>query len=214
MPGKFRAIVFDVDGVLTEIDSVWRFIHGHLNTLQKARENAKLFYSGKISYEEWARLDVELWKGVSRRRIISIVEKIPVKEGLAELISFLKKRKLKVFAISAGLDLVEMPLRRHASFDEFVANRLLFDNDVVSGEVEVYVTVENKGEVLGELCARHGIDLCETIAVGDSEVDISMFEVAGLSIAFNPKDLRIAMHADVAVYGDLLKMLRLFKKIL
>ncbi|RLF00683.1 MAG: hypothetical protein DRJ59_07000, partial [Thermoprotei archaeon] len=151
---------------------------------------------------------------VSRRRIISIVEKIPVKEGLAELISFLKKRKLKVFAISAGLDLVEMPLRRHASFDEFVANRLLFDNDVVSGEVEVYVTVENKGEVLGELCARHGIDLCETIAVGDSEVDISMFEVAGLSIAFNPKDLRIAMHADVAVYGDLLKMLRLFKKIL
>ena len=47
---KIKAIVFDVDGVLTEIDSVWRYIHRKLGTLEAAKVNAERYRRGEIDY--------------------------------------------------------------------------------------------------------------------------------------------------------------------
>jgi len=210
----FKAVAFDVDGVITDIESIWRFIHQELNTLKIAEKNAKLYYSGKITYEEWALLDAGLWKGVSYEKMANIVRKIPLKDGLKELTSFLKARGLRIFAISAGLDLLREPLYREAFFDEFLANKLIIKNGKVTGEVEVHVTVENKGEILEKLCLKYGFSPIHVIAVGDSEVDIPMFRKAGLSIAFNPNKLEVAKEADVTLYGDLIKLLAFFRKIL
>lgn len=43
----------------------------------------------------------------------------------------------------------------------------------------------DKGSGLLALCRHLGIDLAEAVAVGDSEVDIPMFNVAGLSVAMS-----------------------------
>jgi len=208
-------VVFDVDGVLTEVDSIWKFIHMRLGTLKRAEANALAYYSGRITYEEWARRDVALWRGRTKEEMEAIVKDIPLRRGAKELISFLKLRGLVVVALSAGLDLITKKVKEQLGLDEEFSNVLVFDEeDRVKGEVVVRVSADNKGLVLRKICAKYGVLKDACIAVGDSEVDIPMFEEAGLSVAFSPKTKEVARRADVAIYGDLLKLLKFFKVIL
>ena len=65
---RFRLAVFDVDGTLTRIESCWQFIHERLDTWEKGgKVNAQLYFSGKISYDDWARLDAVVALGNSSR---------------------------------------------------------------------------------------------------------------------------------------------------
>lgn len=211
---KFKAVCFDVDGVLTKIDSIWRHLHDKFNTLHFAKKNAELFKAGKISYEEWAILDASLWKGRSIKEIDACLSEIPLREFAVELLNELKQRGVKLIAISAGLDIVikEIEKRSGIKFDSSYANKLIFENGVVSGDVEVLVEYYNKGEVLVKACKELGIKPCDVISIGDSEVDIPMMKESGFSIAFNPKSKDVLVSADIAIFSEkilpLIKLLR------
>jgi len=205
---KIKAIVFDVDGVLTEIDSVWQYIHKNLGTSEQAKINAIMFKKGLIDYAEWARRDVSLWKGLSFQKIKEIIAAIPVRAGAEELFHYLKKVKnLKIIALSAGLEIVIEHLKETLEIDYHLANILVTKNGVITGAVEVLVGYNDKGSVMSKLCEKAGIKTNECIAVGDSEVDVPMFKVASIGIAFNPKDEITAKSADVIVNSNNLKSL-------
>lgn len=64
-------------------------------------------------------------------------------------------------------------------FDEFgVDSALTFNSNL-----ETFDEKAGKGNALKNLCVMTGIDLCDTIAVGDGNNDISMIEMAGLGLA-------------------------------
>lgn len=215
MMRKVEAVVFDVDGVLTTVDSVWQFIHTHLGTTAEASRYREMYRRGEITYEQWALLDASLWKGVSEKRLKEIVTRIRLRDGASELISNLKARGIKTAAISAGLDIVTNHVCRKLGIDECVSNRLVFRDGVFTGGVEVLVEYNNKGEVLRQLARSLGVELENTIAVGDSEVDISMFRVAGISVAFNPANRRVEEQADYVIKSPTLHPLKeLLEKIL
>ncbi|MDO4487671.1 MAG: Cof-type HAD-IIB family hydrolase [Eubacteriales bacterium] len=66
-------------------------------------------------------------------------------------------------------------------------------------------TIENtikgvtKGEALRELCAHLGIDISETIAVGDSDNDLDAIRTAALGIAMANASENVKKEADVIV---------------
>jgi len=211
---KYRAIVFDVDGVLVEVDSIWRYIHRRLGTLDKAIKYAEMFHRGQISYEEWAYLDARLWRGIKKSTFKSIVSQIPFKRGARELVEQLKSLGLKIIAISAGLDILTKRVVEELGIDSAVSNEMIFEDDVFTGVVKVHVTYNNKGEVMREVLSSLGVDTRESIAVGDSEVDIPMFSVAGLAIAFNPKSPEVIYQADITVIGELYTLQKVVQKVL
>lgn len=211
---KVEAVVFDVDGVLTTVDSVWQFIHTYLGTADEASRYREMYRRGEITYEQWALLDASLWKGVSEKRLKEIVRRIRLRDGARELISGLKVKGIKTAAISAGLDIVTNYVCKELGIDECVSNRLVFQDGVFTGGVEVLVEY-NKGEVLRQLARSLGVELENTIAVGDSEVDISMFRVAGISVAFNPANPRVEEQADYVIKSPALHPLKeLLEKLL
>lgn len=215
MMRKVEAVVFDVDGVLTTVDSVWQFIHTHLGTADEASRYREMYRRGEITYEQWALLDASLWKGVSEKKLKEIVRKIRLRDGARELIFSLKSKGIKTAAISAGLDIVTNYVCRELGIDECVSNRLVFQDGVFTGGVEVLVEYNNKGEVLRQLARSLGVELENTIAVGDSEVDISMFRVAGISVAFNPANRRVEEQADYVIKSPTLHPLKeLLEKLL
>ncbi|MGH2632212.1 MAG: HAD-IIB family hydrolase, partial [Tepidiformaceae bacterium] len=55
----------------------------------------------------------------------------------------------------------------------------------------------DKGAGLRALCDAMGVDLRDTVAIGDDDVDLPMFEVAGLSIAMGNADEAIRAAADI-----------------
>ena len=55
----------------------------------------------------------------------------------------------------------------------------------------------SKGEAMKFVAAYYGIDLSEVAAVGDSEIDISMIEAAGLGVAVDNASIEAKAAADI-----------------
>ena len=65
--------------------------------------------------------------------------------------------------------------------------------------LEITYKEADKGRALTALADMISLPVCETIAVGDSENDISMLEAAGLGLAMeNSKDM-VKMRADETI---------------
>ena len=204
---RIRAVIFDVDGVLTTIDSIWRYIHVHLGTWEKAKKYAEMYKRGEITYKEWAELDVSLWRGTPRKKIEEIVATIPLREGAHDLVRELRRKGVKTGAISAGLDVITDRVASELGLDTAISNRLVYKDSKVTGEVEVLVGYGDKGRIFLELCDQLGVRPEEAAAVGDSEVDLHMFEEAGLPIAFNPKKPSVSRKALIVIKASTLKPL-------
>src|SRR5581483_7092818 len=72
--------------------------------------------------------------------------------------------------------------------DFAVANELEVVDGVVTGELRgPIVDRAGKADALRKVADRFGVQLAQTVAVGDGANDIDMLEAAGLGIAFNAR---------------------------
>ncbi len=199
---RLRLVVFDVDGTLTKVVSSWQFLHEKLGTWNKGKQYSERFFQGAITYEDWARLDASLWRGLKIERVRQIVGSIPYTYGARDVITTLRRNGFKVVLLSAGLSLVTERIEREIGVDDSLANELKVENGLLTGEVKVNVSVDNKDTVLLRILKKFNLGMDECAAVGDDETLIPLFETVGLSIAFNPRSRVVEERADVVVKGD------------
>lgn len=193
-----KAVVFDVDGVLTPFRSAWKRLHDILGV--DANLNRLLFERGYIDYVQWAVADVALWRNVPRYFVEAAFKP---REGFDFMCSKLKETGVLMIALSAG---VSYTRRLSFCFDEFLVNDVIYNGESVS-DINVLVTNSNKAQLASEILSKHGVRLDETVAVGDSETDIPLLEEAGFSIAFNPTSRRVEEAADVVIRSNKLYLL-------
>lgn len=205
---KLRLVVFDVDGTLMKVASSWQFLHERLGTWDRGKQYAEQFFGGAITYDDWARLDASLWRGLKLEKVRQIVDSIPYAYGAREVITTLKRNGFKVVLLSAGLSLVTERIAREIGVDDSLANELKIENGLLTGEVKVNVSVDNKDKALLRMLKKFNLGIDECAAVGDDETLIPLFERVGFSIAFNPRSWVVEKQADVVVKsGDLRRVL-------
>jgi phosphoserine phosphatase len=193
-------IAFDLDGTLVHIGSAWSWIHRLLGTLEAAKPNAEQYFAGEIDYTRWAELDVALWHNVPLHRIETAVQGgIELIQNAATLISTLHGYEFKTAIISSGLAVFANQAQIQLQIDYIRANKLLTDAKGLICGVEVHVAFENKGDILEELANDIGLPVTACAAIGDSRNDISMFQRAGFSIAFNPSHEEVASAATTII---------------
>lgn len=197
-----KALATDVDGVITKIESAWRYVHERLGLLEKAKKNAELFHKGKISYRKWAELDIELWKGIREEEFNRILMEVEIRKGCEEFFNFLKSKKIKIIAISGGLQNLLEILAKKFGFDRYVANEIIFENGILQGSFKLRITPRNKGIVLKRILKELNIKSEECIAIGDSDFDIPMLETCGYRIAFNPKSIEVMKIANECIISE------------
>ncbi len=189
---RFKLVIFDLDGTLTQERSIWEYIHKQLGKWYGfAEEYQNLFLAGKISYEEFCERDAQVWKGVRVEELLKIVKAVPFHPGVNELINFLKQKGLNLSMVSSGLSLLTNWVHQRYGFDYSVSNNLLHENGVLTGKVKIQVYFDKKAEWVRKILNQFEVKPEEVIAVGDSRGDIDMFQMVGFSIAFNSscKDL-------------------------
>src|SRR5512136_194846 len=104
---RFKLVVFDLDGTLTQERSIWEYIHIRLGKWYGfAEDYQKQFLAGKISYEEFCEQDAQVWKGMSIEEVIEIAKTVPFHPGVDELIHYLKQKDLKLAVVSSGLSVL------------------------------------------------------------------------------------------------------------
>lgn len=202
----YKLICFDLDGtIIDETIFIWQTVHDALKTSKKAREKAmEDFYSGRISYAEWAEHDVEMWKkaGANKEVLLKAIKPLKLMKGSLETLKKLKKKCLKLAIISGSLDLaLEYVLPNYKEFfDDIYINKIIFDKN---GEIKKLIStkydIEHKGLALKEIAKKEKIKLKECVFMGDHHNDINIAKIAGLSIAFNCKSDKLAQISDIVI---------------
>lgn len=155
--------------------------------------------AGELDFENALRQRVQLLKGHSKEILTQVRAKITLTHGAEELISTLHSLGVKVGIVSGGFEEVTAPLAGELKLDFFRANRLAIDNGVLTGEVSGRIIGRHeKAEALRDFAKDSGVDISQTVAVGDGANDIEMIKSAGLGIAFCAKAV-LRSEASVAI---------------
>lgn len=207
----FKLIIFDIDGTL--IDSspdIWTRLHEAFGTLDKNKENYKLFKQGKFTFQEWSYNDIKFFKdsGKTKPDFMKVIEKLNLIPGAKEVIKILKNKGIPLGVVSGGLNLPLDYFFPERPFDEYFVNKIYFDE---FGKISCWHAVpydsDAKAEAIRELCLRSQINLSEVCFVGNDVNDIEALKEAGLGIAFNPINEEVDLAADIVVYDDLRNIL-------
>lgn len=200
---RYKLVVFDLDGTLTAERSIWEYIHVRLGKWYGyAEEYQRQFLQGEISYQQFCELDAHVWKGMRVNELRNIVRTVPFNPGVDELTSLLRDLGLKLTLISSGLDVLSEWVEEKYGFNYGVSNRLLHDDGILTGGVEIKVHYDRKAEWVRDIMDIFGVRSDEIIAIGDSAGDTEMFEMAGFSISFNSSSAELDEMADVVIKGN------------
>ena len=206
-------VAFDLDGTLqAECRSSWELLHRKLGLWDPdGKDYLDSYLRNEIDYFELCRRDASLWKGMPIADLRCELADVQLIDGADEVGSVLHKMGHSLALISTGVDILAEDVARRLGFDYCVSNHILTDQGMVTGDVEILVPWDGKGEVLERLQQQHGISMCDTVSIGDSGADIPMFERSGLSIAVDPTvDLEQSGIADAVLSGrDFVQVLRL-----
>jgi phosphoserine phosphatase len=180
---KYKLIVFDMDGVIFEHCNFWLELHRKLGTYDEGVELTK-----KYLYTDYSKLVEEvvgrLWKGKPAEKYLELVNDGRYVEGAGETVRELKKRGYSVAIISSGAKDLALRAQKEIGIDYIYTNELVIRNGTITGEFSWPIGADRKAVAMRELAMEHNMHLGEMIVVGDSDGDIKMMRLAGLSIAF------------------------------
>jgi phosphoserine phosphatase len=165
--------------------------------------------AGAIPFEEALRARVALLAGLEVGALQrAFDERVRLNPGAATLARTMTALGARCVLVSGGFDFFTSRVAAAAGFSGNFANRLIDDGSRLTGEVaEPILGREAKLAALNQEAAALGLDLSETIAVGDGANDLAMIEAAGLGVAYRARPI-LAERADARVEtGDLTALL-------
>ena len=155
--------------------------------------------NGEIEFADALRERVAMLRGLPVAALKEVWRGVSLTPGAADLVATMRAHGATTVLVSGGFTWFSGRVAALAGFDRHHANELLDDGAVLLGTVrEPILGRETKLALLTDLAAAQGLDLLQTLAVGDGANDLGMIEAAGLGVAFRAKPV-VAARASVRV---------------
>jgi phosphoserine phosphatase len=201
-----RLVVLDVDSTMIE-QEVIELLAAKVGLGEQVKELTDKAMSGEIDFKQALLMRVALLKGLSDAVFEETQSEITVTDGVKELVDFVHRSGGLVGAISGGFSQILEPLALRLGLDFYLANELEISQGVLTGKIlgEIVDASAKKRNLL-KWAIEHGVDVSDTVAVGDGANDIPMLQAAGFAVAFRPKQI-LRQYADVVIEGNSLKPL-------
>ncbi len=165
--------------------------------------------NGELDFVEAVHERVRLLKGLSQDAVKNVLEtRITYMPGGAVLLATMKARGAYTALVSGGFSYFTERVADRLGFDEHRANRLIFDDGALTGDVALPILGRQaKIKAMDEITARLGLTQSDVIAVGDGANDLGMLGRAGLGVALHAKP-SVAAQCDIRVnHSDLTALL-------
>jgi len=207
----YRLVVLDVDSTLIE-NEVIELIAARAGSLNLVADITARAMRGEIDFAESLRERVGTLAGLPTSSLDDVRREVTVTRGVPELIAGVHAAGGHVGVVSGGFHEVLDPLAESLGIDFWKANRFEVVDGVLTGRVTGdIVDAQAKADTLVQWSRDLGLDLAQTVAVGDGANDLAMMAIAGLSVAFDAKPI-VNEQADVAlVERDLSAVLDLMR---
>ena len=165
--------------------------------------------NGELDFEAALKERVGLLKGLPEAVIERVYrDRITFMPGGRNLIATMKANGGHAALVSGGFTAFTARVAEALGFDENRANTLHAEDGKLTGTVaEPILGKQAKLDALEQISARLGLDMGETMAVGDGANDLAMLNRAGAGVALHAKP-SVAAQCDIRVnHGDLTALL-------
>jgi phosphoserine phosphatase len=182
-----KLVVMDVDSTLIQ-QEVIELLAAKAGAGEKVKAITEAAMRGEIDFAESLIARVALLQGLPESVIEEVQKEIVLTPGARTLVQTLHKLGHSVALVSGGFAEVIKPIVDDLKIIHYRANSLEVIDGVLSGKVSgPIIDRAGKATALREFAEIEGVDLEQTIAIGDGANDLDMISIAGLGIAFNAK---------------------------
>jgi phosphoserine phosphatase len=182
-----KLVVLDVDSTLIQ-QEVIELLAAHASVEDKVKEITDRAMRGEIDFVQSLSARVSLLAGLPESVIDDVREKIVLTPGARTLIETLQKLGHSVAVVSGGFTSVIQPILDDLGIVHYRANTLeVIDGKLTGKVVGEVIDRAAKATALREFAETVGVELEQTVAIGDGANDLDMIAIAGMGIAFNAK---------------------------
>jgi phosphoserine phosphatase len=195
-----RLVQLDVDSTFIQQEAI-ELLAAKAGVLDQVSAITESAMRGELDFEQSLRTRVSLLKGLPESAITAVQNEIRLTNGAHDLVDNLHAKGHSVALVSGGFINIIKPMIESLSIKHYKANTLEIVGGALTGElVGPIIDRAAKGAALLEFAIVSGVEIKNTVAIGDGANDLDMMALAGLSIAFNAKPI-VVQAADFAING-------------
>lgn len=184
-----RLVVIDMDSTLIR-NEVIDELGKRCGKGKKVSQITRRVTEGKLPYAHGLRERVSLLAGLKEEALGDVYRKLTFTDGAESFMKILKRLGYKTAIISGGFTYFTDRLKKSLGFDYAYANELEIRDGRITGRIiGRIVDGDRKADLLKKITRDEGVNLDQTIAIGDGANDIAMLSKAGLGIAFRAKPM-------------------------
>ena len=193
-----RLVQLDVDSTFIQQEAI-ELLAAKAGVLDEVARITESAMRGELDFTESLIARVSLLKGLPETVFDQVRKEISLTPGAAELVELLHHKGHCVSLVSGGFVNIMQPIVDELKIDYFIANTLeVIDGHLTGKLIGEIVDRAAKAIALKEFAAQAGVDIANTVAIGDGANDLDMMAIAGISIAFNAKPI-VAAAADYSI---------------
>lgn len=184
-----RLVQLDVDSTFIQQEAI-ELLAAKAGVLDQVSAITESAMRGELDFEQSLRARVSLLKGLPESALAEVQNEITLTDGARDLVNTLHAKGHSVALVSGGFIDIIKPMIESLSIRHYKANTLEIADGVLTGQlVGPIIDRAAKGAALLEFASASGVQLENTVAIGDGANDLDMMAAAGLSIAFNAKPI-------------------------